>query len=90
MAEVDDQPAGRETDHGRRTSPGLTISREEIAPQLTKLLNEDILREHNGNLIAADRFAGVSEKIVATLTEFHRQNPLLNGLEKPRYMGGCI
>jgi selenocysteine-specific elongation factor len=65
----------------------LTISREEIAPQLTKLLNENILREHNGNLIAADRFAGVSEKIVAALTEFHRQNPLLNGLEKATLYG---
>lgn len=65
----------------------LTISREEIALPLTKLLNENKIREHNGNLIGADRFAGVSEQIVMTLTEFHRQNPLLNGLDKATLCG---
>jgi len=65
----------------------LTISRDEIAPLVTKLVKENIIREHNGNLIGADRFSGVSAKIVAALTEFHRQNPLLNGLEKATLCG---
>ncbi len=68
-------------------SQALTVSPDEIAALLTRLIDGNVLREINGKLIAAEQFSANTEKIITTLTDFHRKNPLLNGLEKATLYG---
>ncbi|MFH1213486.1 MAG: selenocysteine-specific translation elongation factor [Candidatus Neomarinimicrobiota bacterium] len=60
----------------------LTVTTAEIQPLLATLIGDNVIRENNGNLIAADRFLAAEQKILATLDEFHRRNPLQTGLDK--------
>jgi len=70
-----------------KLAQALTATVAEISPLLAKLVKENVIREREDKIIAAERLAECAEKITATLAEFHRQNPLLPGLEKATLFG---
>ena len=70
-----------------KLAQALTITVAEISPLLVQLVKENVIRESEGKIIAAERFAECTEKLITVLIEFHRQNPLLPGLEKATLFG---